>query len=136
MRFLSHHFCPRFKRYELVYRHILMGFNVSDRDSGEQVGYPADIAMPDGMGVRNEDLVGDERAATVRGRYLARQSDLIDEQAHALAWRELGLQQWRLHANSIEQKGQLTAGLIKRQPSIVSVRSRRSGLPSDRISRR
>jgi hypothetical protein len=67
-----------------------MAHNESDGESGEQGGYPADIAIPDGMGVRNEDAVGDERAATVRGRYLARQSDLTDEQAHALAWRELG----------------------------------------------
>lgn len=59
---------------------------------GEEVtyGYPEDIEIPDDGGVRNEDVVGDERAATVRGRYLARQSDLPDEQAHALAWRELG----------------------------------------------
>jgi hypothetical protein len=67
-----------------------MARNGSDGESSEQVGYPADIAMSDGVGVRNEDAVGDERAATVRGRYLARQSDLTDEQAHALAWRELG----------------------------------------------
>jgi hypothetical protein len=53
-------------------------------------GYPEEIAMPAEGGVRNEDLVGDERAAQVRGRYLARQSDLTDEQAEALAWRELG----------------------------------------------
>jgi DNA-directed RNA polymerase specialized sigma24 family protein len=63
-----------------------MANNVSDR----QFGYPEDVTIPDGVGVRNEDTVGDERAATVRGRYLARQSDLTDEQAHALAWRELG----------------------------------------------
>lgn len=59
---------------------------------GEEVtyGYPEDIAIPDGYGVRNEDIVGDERAAEVRGRYLARQSDLTDKQAHGLAWHELG----------------------------------------------
>jgi hypothetical protein len=67
-----------------------MARNGSDSDRREHVGYPADIAIPDGLGVRNEDDVGDERAATVRGRYLAQQSDLTDEQAHALAWRELG----------------------------------------------
>jgi hypothetical protein len=67
-----------------------MGANVSDRESEDEVGYPDDIPIPDNVGVRNEDVVGDERAATVRGRYLARQSDLTDEQAEALAWRELG----------------------------------------------
>lgn len=67
-----------------------MRSNTSNRDSSEQVGYPPAIAIPEGMGIRNEDVVGDERAATVRGRYLARQSDLTDEQAEALAWRELG----------------------------------------------
>lgn len=40
--------------------------------------------------MRNEDVVGVERGDTVRGRYLARQSNLTAEQAHAVAWRELG----------------------------------------------
>jgi hypothetical protein len=60
-----------------------MGSNVSDRESEDEIGYPPAIAMPKGMGVRNE------RPATVRERYLACQSDLTDEQAEALAWREL-----------------------------------------------
>jgi hypothetical protein len=64
--------------------------NGSDSERRERVGYPADITIPEGLGVRNEDKVGDKRASTVRGRYLAQQSDLTDEQAHALAWRELG----------------------------------------------
>jgi hypothetical protein len=67
-----------------------MATNGTGNESSTQVGYPADITIPEGIGVRNEDVVGDERAATVRGRYLARQSDLTDEQAEALAWRELG----------------------------------------------
>lgn len=67
-----------------------MGSNISDRDSGEQIGYPPDISVPEGMGVRNEDVVGDKRAAEVRGRYLAQTSDLSDDQAEAVAWRELG----------------------------------------------
>jgi DNA-binding CsgD family transcriptional regulator len=59
-------------------------------DEETTYGYPEDIAMPAEGGVRNEDLVGDERAAQVRGRYLAQTTDLTDEQAEALAWRELG----------------------------------------------
>lgn len=85
-----------------------MMHNGSDGESGEQVGYPADITIPEGMGVRNEDAVGDERAATVRGRYLARQSDLTDDQAHALAWRELGYA-----AVAIARRRDRTAGTIE-----------------------
>jgi hypothetical protein len=41
-------------------------------------------------GVRKESLVGPDRAATVRSRYLAQTSDLTDEQAEAVADREMG----------------------------------------------
>ena len=40
--------------------------------------------------VRNE-VVGNERAAQVRGRYLARQSDLADEQAAAFMGARVGV---------------------------------------------
>lgn len=47
------------------------------RDDEERpYGSPEDIAIPAEGGVCNEDVVGDERAATVQGRYLARTSDL------------------------------------------------------------
>jgi hypothetical protein len=57
-----------------------MGRDSSSGDRRDRVGYPTDSTIPEGLGVRNEDDVGDERAATVRGRYLAQRSDLTDEQ--------------------------------------------------------
>ena len=67
-----------------------MGTNSRDSDTRSFSGYPDDIEIPEKNGVRNEDLVGHDRAATIRGRYLARTTDLTDEQAEAVAWHELG----------------------------------------------
>lgn len=47
-----------------------MAHNGSDSERREHVGYPVDSAIPDGLGVRNENEIGDDRAATVRGRSL------------------------------------------------------------------
>jgi hypothetical protein len=67
-----------------------MGTNSRDSDTQSFSGYPADMVIPEEKGVRNEDLVGHDRAATIRSRYLAQTTDLTDEQAEAVAWRELG----------------------------------------------